>query len=347
MRVPPIVTLTVNPCVDESADVDRVVPDRKLRCGAPRYEPGGGGINVARAVHRLGGEALAIYPAGGPAGDLLRTLLADEGVPQRAIPIASWTRENLNVFEISTGHQFRFVLPGPDLAPAEREALFAEVAGMRPFPRYRVASGRLPPGIPADYLARLARLARERGVRFVLDGSGESALRALQEGVFLVKPSLSEFQHLSGLADGGEARHVSEAPRGIARKRGEVVGVSHGAPGGRCVSDAQRWIARKRCEVVVVGLGAAGVLCVSSDSVERALAPVVPVRSTVGAGDSMLAGIVLGLERGYPLSDALRFGIAAGAATVMNPGTALCRREDAERLFEEMSTRVGSPEVTA
>jgi len=300
MRVPSIVTITVNPCVDESADVERVVPDRKLRCGAPRYEPGGGGINVARAVHRLGGEALAIFPAGGPAGDLLRTLLAGEGVPQRAIPIAAWTRENLNVFEISTGHQFRFVLPGPELAPAEGEALFAEVAGLRPFPRYLVASGSLPPGFPSDYLARLARLARERGARFVLDGSGESALRALEEGIFLVKPSLAEFQRLSGLA-----------------------------------------------EVVVVSLGAAGVLCVSSDSVERRSAPVVTVRSTVGAGDSMLAGIVWSLDRGRSLSDALQFGIAAGAATVMNPGTALCRREDAERLYEEMSTRVRSEEVTA
>jgi len=320
MRVPPIVTLTVNPCVDESADVDRVVPDRKLRCGAPRYEPGGGGINVARAVHRLGGDALAIYPAGGPAGDLLRTLLADEGVPQRAIPIASRTRENLNVFEISTGRQFRFVLPGPDLAPAEREALFAEVAGMRPFPRYLVASGSLPPGVPPDYLARLARLARERGGRFVLDGSGDPARRALEEGVFLAKPSLAEFQRLTGLTDAGEANLVREA---------------------------QRWIARKRCEVVVVSLGVAGVLCVSSDSVERRAAPVVPVRSTVGAGDSMLAGIVWSLEGGRSLSNALRFGIAAGAATVMNPGTALCRREDAHRLYEEMSTRVGSEEVTA
>jgi 6-phosphofructokinase 2 len=313
MQVPPIVTLTVNPCVDESADVDRVVPDRKLRCGAPRYEPGGGGINVARAVHRLGGEVLTIYPAGGAAGDLLHTLLAAEGVPQRAIPIASWTRMNLNVFEISTGHQFRFVLPGPDLVPAEREVLFAEVAGMRPFPRYLVASGSLPPGIPPDDLARLSKLARERGGRFVLDGSGEPAFRALEEGVFLIKPSLAEFQHLTGLADAGE---------------------------GNLVREAKRWIALNRCEVVVVSLGAAGVLCVSSDSVERRAAPIVPVRSTVGAGDSMLAGIVLSLQRGHSLSDALRFGIAAGAATVMNPGTALCRREDAERLYEEMATRV-------
>ena len=174
MRVPPIVTITVNPCVDESADVERVVPDRKLRCGAPRYEPGGGGINVARAVHRLGGDALAIYPAGGPAGDLLRTLLADEGVPQRAIPIAAGHVRTSTSSRSSTGRQFRFVLPGPGLAPAEREALFAEVSGLRPFPPYLVASGSLPPGFPSDYLAKLARLARERGARFVLDGSGRT-----------------------------------------------------------------------------------------------------------------------------------------------------------------------------
>jgi 6-phosphofructokinase 2 len=117
--VQPIVTLTINPCVDESTVVDQVVPDRKLRCGPPRYEPGGGGINVARAIRKLGGEALAIYPAGGAAGELLTALLEREGVAQRPLPISSWTRQNLNVFEESTGRQFRFVLPGPSLARRE------------------------------------------------------------------------------------------------------------------------------------------------------------------------------------------------------------------------------------
>ncbi len=308
--VAPIVTVTVNPCIDESADVDRVVPDRKLRCGPPRYEPGGGGINVARAVRRLGGDALAIYPAGGAAGDLLSALLDREGLAHRPLKIAGWTRENLNVREESTGHQYRFVLPGPELTLAEREALLAEVAALRPFPAYLVASGSLPPGVPADFLARLARLARERGARFVLDASGEAARRGLEEGVFLVKPSLREFQHLAGLADAEESHLVAECGR---------------------------WIGSGRCEVVVLSLGAAGVLWVTADASERLPSPTVPVRSTVGAGDSMLAGIVLRLQQGAGLRDAVRFGVAAGAATVMNPGTELCRRPDVERLYAQMA----------
>jgi 6-phosphofructokinase 2 len=304
-----IVTVTVNPCIDESAEVDRVVPDRKLRCSPPHYEPGGGGINVARAVRRLGGEALAIYPAGGAAGDLLSALLDREGLAHRPLPIAGWTRENLNVREESTGHQYRFVLPGPQLSAAEQDALVEEIEGLRPFPAYLVASGSLPPGVPADFLARLARLTRERGGRVVLDASGEAARRALAEGVYLVKPSLREFQQLTGLADAEESHLVAECGR---------------------------WIGSGRCEVVVLSLGAAGVLWVTADASERLLSPTVPVRSTVGAGDSMLAGIVLRLQQGAGLRDAVRFGIAAGAATVMNPGTELCRRPDVERLYAQM-----------
>ena len=303
--VPGIVTLTVNPCIDESATVDQIVPDRKLRCGPPRYEPGGGGINVARAVRKLGGEALAIYPAGGAAGELLRALLAQEGVPERPLPISGWTRENFNVREESTGHQLRFVLPGPQLSATEVDRVFDEVARLEPFPAYLVASGSLPPGVPPDFLARVARLTRERGGRFVLDAAGEPAIRALDAAVFLAKPSLREFQHLTGLRDAEESHLTLEA---------------------------RRWIEAGRCEVVVLSLGAAGVLCVSAGSSERLLSPTVPVRSTVGAGDSMLAGIVLRLQEGRSLRDALRFGVAAGAAAVMNPGTELCHRADAERL---------------
>ena len=305
-----IATLTVNPCVDESTTVDQVVADRKLRCGAPRYEPGGGGINVARAIRRLGGEALAIYPAGGAAGELLASLLSREGVSHRAIPIEGWTRENLNVFEESTGRQFRFVLPGPQLLRREWEKLLEEVEGLRPFPAYVVASGSLPPGVPVDIFARLARLTRKRGGRFALDTSGEAARVALEAGVYLVKPSLREFQHLTGLPDAEESHLVAES---------------------------KRWIEAGRCEVVVLSLGAAGVLWVTAESSERLLSPTVPVRSTVGAGDSMLAGIVLRLTQGRPMGEAVRFGVAAGAATVMNPGTELCHRPDAERLYAQMA----------
>jgi 6-phosphofructokinase 2 len=308
----PIVTLTLNPCIDESASIDRLVPDRKLRCGTPRYEPGGGGINVARAVRRLGGRALAVFPAGGPAGGLLRTLLEAEDVPHLALPVSGWTRENFNVREEATGHQYRFVLPGPELTAEEREACFEAVAALSPFPGYLVASGSLPPGFPPDFLARIARLVRTRGGRFVLDSQGEAASKALDSGVHLYKPSLREFRDLAGLP-GAEDAELAEA--------------------------AKRWIRLGRCEVVVLSLGAAGALYVTESSAEHVRAPMVPVRSTVGAGDAMLAGIVLRRHEGWPLDQAVRFGVAAGAASVMRPGTELCGRSDTERLFAGMASR--------
>jgi 6-phosphofructokinase 2 len=304
-----IVTLTLNPAIDESTSVDHVVSDRKLRCCAPRYEPGGGGINVSRAIRRLGGDSLAIYPAGGPAGTLLYDLLEKEGIDQRPVAIDVWTRENLNVDEVSTGRQFRFVFPGPALSQEDWGRCLKEIESLDPAPAFLVASGSLPPGVPEDFYAQLARQARRAGTRLILDASGPALASALEEGVFLVKPSLREFQTLTGLADAEESHLRWESAK---------------------------LIAAGRCEALVLSLGSAGILLVTPRDAERIYPPTVPVQSTVGAGDTLLAGIVHRLRMGRPLNEAARFGVAAAAAAVMRPGTELCRREDAERLFEQM-----------
>ena len=109
---PRIATLTMNPALDLSTAADRVLPEHKLRCEQPRYHPGGGGINVARAVVRLGGDAVAVYPAGGPPGDLIDLLMEQEQVPRHVVGVPGWTRESITVREQSTGAHFRFVLPG-------------------------------------------------------------------------------------------------------------------------------------------------------------------------------------------------------------------------------------------
>jgi 6-phosphofructokinase 2 len=307
--MPPIVTLTMNPALDENSSVEYVFSDAKLRCQAPRQEPGGGGINVARAVARLGGEALAIYAAGGPSGDLLGKLLEQEGVPRLVIPIAEWTRRNVNVRENATGRQYRFVFPGPTLSENEWRRCLDTLKRVRPHPEFVVASGSLPPGVPVDFYARVAGIARELKARFVLDASGKPLRLAVEEGVFLVKPSLDEFQQLT---EGGARAESSLAEA------------------------ARHLIAKGHCEAVVLSLGGGGALWVTAAQEERLVAPTVPVASSVGAGDAMVAGIVLSLVREKSLPEAVRFGVAAGAASVMNPGTELCRREDAERLFEQM-----------
>jgi 6-phosphofructokinase 2 len=305
-----IATLTMNPAIDESTAVPYVLPDQKLRCRTPRYEPGGGGINVARAIRKLGGDALACFPVAGPGGELLKQLLDAEGVRQERVPVGEWTRENLNVFEEVSGRQFRFCMPGPRLSDEEWRALLECVRCLRPAPDFLVASGSLPPGVPNDFYGRLAVCAREMGSRIVLDTSGEALTHAVNQGVYILKPSLREFQALTGERDLDESSLARAA--GAAIERG--------------------W-----CQVLVLSLGAGGALWRTSTECERLAAPTVRVRSSVGAGDSMVAGIVLSLAQGRPLREAVRFGVAAGAAAVMNPGTELCHREDAERLYNQVT----------
>jgi 6-phosphofructokinase 2 len=307
--MPSIVTLTMNPCIDKSAVVSNVAPERKLRCGEPRYEPGGGGINVSRAVHKLGGESTALYLAGGPLGNMLQNLLEEEGIRHRATNIHGLTRENLMVYEESSGQQFRFGMPGPPVAEEEWRKCLETLSSLDPIPEYMVASGSLPPGVPSDFYRRVSKLAGDAGIRLIVDSSGEPFRLALKEGVFLIKPNLRELRDLS---------------------EKELEDESHQ------VAVAQRLVQEGQCTAVVVSLGAAGALMVSEDGCERVRAPTVSIKSKVGAGDSMVAGITLALDRGWSLGDAVRFGVASGAAAVMTPGTELCRREDAEKLYQEL-----------
>lgn len=304
-----IVTITMNPAIDKSATVDHVVAERKLYCSEPLFEPGGGGINVSRAVRKLGGESLALYPSGGHSGQTLRLLLDQEGLAHRPVEVAGWTRENLIVLESATGQQYRFGMPGPDLSAKEWQACLEQIFAGGAKPDYIVASGSLPPGVPPDFYARVARLGKQHGSRVVVDASGEPMRLALREGVFLIKPNIREFREMIG--EGGE----DEA---------------------RVLALAKKIVLDGESEVVVISLGAAGVLVVSDSGVERLHPPTVPIISKVGAGDSMVAGMVLSLARGNGLRDAVRFGVAAGTAAVMTPGTELCRREDAERLYRQM-----------
>ena len=140
-----ILTLTVNPAVDKSTSIDRVMPEHKLRCRNPDYEPGGGGINVSRAIKKLGGTSVAFCTAGGLNGGLLESLLQKEEISHHPIPIREWTRESLAVFEESTGLQYRFGMEGPTLREDEWELCLDMVLKAHPRPDYIVGSGALPP----------------------------------------------------------------------------------------------------------------------------------------------------------------------------------------------------------
>ena len=306
--MPEILTLTVNPALDIATATEAIEPSRKLRCDMPRYDPGGGGINVARAVHMLGGDALAVFPSGGASGQMIEGLLGSEGVPIVAVPVPGITRESLAVVERCSGRQYRFLLPGPELARRDQERLLEVLAArMRFGTRFVVASGSLPPGVPGTFYRRVAELSSRQGARLALDSSGE-ALTGAGTGIFLIKASLRELGQLYGSPIAGDAL-LEQAARAV--------------------------IADGRCEVLVVSLGAEGALLATAEGCRRFAAVPVEAAGSVGAGDSMLAGILVALTRGWDLADAVRYGIAAGSAALLRPGTELCRREDVERLYRE------------
>jgi 6-phosphofructokinase 2 len=304
-----IVALTLNPSIDISTAVERLVPLAKLRCAEPRVYPGGGGVNVARVAVRLGADVKLIYPVGGATGQQLRRLIEAEAIPNLAVELFDETREDFTVQETSTGAEYRFVLPGPKLSEAEWRKCLNAVDAIRTQAEFVVASGSLPPGVPADFYARVVRTAKSGGARVMLDTSGEALTAALAEGVYLVKPNLREFQEALSIASEGLTDLIAAS---------------------------RNMIAAGRTEIVALTLGDEGSLLISRDAVWRALAPEVKSVSAVGAGDSFLGAVVATLAANGSLEEALAQGVAAGTAAVLTPGTALCDRKDVERLRKEI-----------
>lgn len=303
-----IVTVTLNPTVDKSTSVSKVMPEHKLRCSQPHSDPGGGGINVARVVHELGGQASAVWTRGGHVGALLETLLDEEGIAHTPIDIEGVTREHLIVYEDASEQQYRFGMPGPRLSHTEVDAVVEAVTKRNAAPDYLVLSGSLPGGVADDIYARIARQMPE-DCRAIVDTKGDVLARSLETPVFLIKPNVRELGQLAG-------REIESDE--------EIIDVSRDLIGKHSV------------QVVVTSLGSGGAILVTAEGGEQLRSPTVKIRSKVGAGDSMVGGIVRGLSKGWSVRDAVRFGIAAGSAAVTTEGTRLCRREDVERIYEQM-----------
>ncbi|MFN4145695.1 MAG: 1-phosphofructokinase family hexose kinase, partial [Runella sp.] len=280
-----IITLTANPAVDKSTTVERFVPEQKLRCAAPRFDAGGGGINVSKALKRLGANSTALFVAGGPSGQLLQDLLHQENIDTHVVPTQAWTRENFIVTETSSNSQFRFGMPGAVLTADEKEAIFEALSHSKA--DYVVASGSLPPDMSEDFYEKVAAIAHQINARLILDTSGRPLQAACDEGVFLLKPNIGELEALVG-AKSLEIDDVDEAARSL--------------------------IGEGKCEVVVVSLGPKGAILVTNDLCEHIPAPPVQKRSTVGAGDSMVAGMTWALAQSLPYGEMLRWGVACGSA---------------------------------
>jgi 6-phosphofructokinase 2 len=302
--------VTMNPALDLSTSTGRVVPTHKIRCEAPQRHPGGGGVNVARVVHRLGARCAALYPSGGASGQVFQQLLDEEGVASICVSVSGETRESFSVKELATQNEFRFVLPGPEMHSWEWQACIDRVLTLDALPRYLVASGSLPPGVPLDFYAQLIRRLKLSGVNVLLDTSGQALFEALEEGVYLIKPSLRELSELCGKPLSTETEWCREAQQLIKQGKAQVVVLSLGEGGAWLFSAGDSWFA-----------------------------PALPVKvvSAIGAGDSFVGAMVWALSKNFELIDAFRYGVAGASAALLSIGTGLCHPDDVTRLYRDVS----------
>lgn len=304
-----IVTITFSPCIDKSTSVAALMPEKKLKCAAPKLEPGGGGINVSRALKKLGGDSIAIFPSGGYTGKFFNHLMVNENITTVIINALHETRENIIVIDESTNNQYRFGMPGTELMTVEWERCLAAVQEIEDV-EFIIASGSLPPGVPLNIFAQLAKMAKNKNAKFIVDTSGEALKEALKEGVYLLKPNNGE---LSTLA----------SQKKITEQEASTI--------------ARSFIIKGKCEVMVISMGADGAMLVTENIIEIIKPPEVKRKSTVGAGDSMMAGIIYYLSLGKNILEAVKYGVACGTAATMNYGTELCRKDDVEYLYKILS----------
>jgi 6-phosphofructokinase 2 len=302
-----VLTITLNPCIDKSSKTEKFKPEAKLRCTEVVHEPGGGGINVSKALQKLDTVSIALFPAGGHNGDMLQTLLRKEKITFHAVDTKVETRENWIVVEESSGEQYRFTFPGQEVEHAAIENLVDTIRSFSP--SFVVASGSLPPGLPDYFYGLIVKTAHAVGAKCIIDTSGP-ALQAIQgKNAFLIKPNINELCKMINV-EKLDLHEVDDAAR-------------------QAVKDGF-------AEVIVVSMGGDGAWLVSKDQKHLVKAPKVEMRSTVGAGDSMVAGITYMLQKGRSLEAAIQFGVACGSAATMSEGSQLFKKEDALMLYDKI-----------
>lgn len=306
--MPNILTVTLNPALDFSTVTETVVAGPKLRCAPPRVDPGGGGVNVSRAIRILGGKSLAILALGGTTGQRLGDLLVREGITTCRFELEAETRSSLAVTDMQTGKQYRFVLPGP-IWNADVEAnLLATIARLLRGGEAMVLSGSQPEGVSMDFASRLNDLGASVGARLAVDISGPAQRHLVDHpaGVWFLRMDGDEARQLSG-------RELTE--------RADTADF------------AAELVARGVAGTVVIGRGEDGSVLAWSGGRYHCCNRVENIASTVGAGDSLTGAMVMALDRGDRHEDALRLGVAAASAAVLTEATELCRAEDVERLL--------------
>ena len=303
-----IITITLNPAIDKSTSVDQLLPEKKMRCNQPIFQPGGGGINVSRALHKLGTTSSCIYFAGGFAGEYFSKLLVQESI--NIIPIKSKgdTRENFIVFDKSNKLQYRFGMPGIIVDDEECMFMLNTIEKLNDV-AFIVLSGSIPIVVSIDLISKIGKLAKHKSAKFILDTSGEALIDGIAAGAFLIKPNLSELQILCNK---------------------DIIGLEDVPSIGR------ELMAKHPIENMVVSLGKDGAIVFTAIETFQITPPNIVAVSTVGAGDSMIAGIVHGFYHKWSVLDSVKHGIACGTATTLQPGTTLFNPGDISTLLSEV-----------
>jgi 6-phosphofructokinase 2 len=304
-----IVTLTINPSLDKSTHFSKLIAEQKIRCEKPRYDAGGGGINVSKAIAKLGGSSTCIFTSGGSSGEMLEDLIEKEKLESSVIKTKNWTRENFIAFDTSTQSQYRFGFPGNELYDDETAKIIEIVSTLNA--EYLVISGSLNEGLPTDFYQKIAKTAKASDIKVIVDTSGDALQKVLETGVYLIKPNIGELAKLIGV-ERLEFPEVEKAAKDLIEKGSS--------------------------KIVVVSLGADGAILVSKDETHFIKAPKVDKKSTVGAGDSMVGGMVWALSQNKTLKEVIQMGVCCGTAATMNEGTQLFKVEDVEKLFKEMQS---------
>jgi len=300
-----IVTVTMNPAVDETFTVHELLLGETNRIKSTDIDPGGKGLNVGRVVKRLGRPAMVITLIGGSTGEFIRQRLDQEGVDTDLVYIDGPTRVNISILDESTGVQTNLNHEGPEISFTDLHTVEGKIREWLPEAVVMVFGGSLLPGAPKDTYARLIRWVTESEVRSILDASGTALVEGIKAGPYLIKPNLREMQELLG--------RKLETDDEIIDGAQELLG--------------------RGIDTVVASMGSRGAIAVDSSGAWKAVPPEVATESTLGAGDSMVAGLAIGISEHTPLPDSLALGTAAATATVITPGTELCRVEDVQRLL--------------
>lgn len=301
-----VLTITMNPAIDVNTETEEVRTNQKVRCKKPDYDPGGGGINVARVLQRLGTNVDAFYLAGGLTGNFLEYLLEKEHISGKRIDINDLTRENTSIIDRSTGEQYRFVMPGPIIQEEEWKQAFERIKKTISGYDIIVGSGSLPPGVPVDFYSRVGKLVLESGKQYILDASGDFLLEGVKNGASFIKPNQEEFESLKKRTDSASDEELIQKL------------FDHGI------------------QNIIHTLGKQGTKLINKKGKKDFRLPEIEVNSSIGAGDSFVGGLVAGLVNEMDTEESICYGISAAASTLKSAGTDLCDLNDVQSIHSKL-----------